>query len=63
MAWVRKTNINDMEESEIPEGWMRCDGSVIPEPSIWAGRMTPDLNGEKRFLRGGSDNDMLREEL
>ena len=37
----------------------RCDGSAIPPPSIWAGESTPDLNGEKRFLRGGSDASML----
>ena len=24
----------------------------MPEPCIWAGRYTPDLNGERRFLRG-----------
>ena len=26
---------------------------IINEPSIWAGSHTPNLNGEKRFLRGG----------
>ena len=38
---------------------VRCDGNTIPEPSIWAGKLTPDLNGEKRFLRGNSDSNVL----
>ena len=38
---------------------VRCDGDTIPEPSIWAGKVTPDLNGEKRFLRGNSDSNVL----
>ena len=37
----------------------RCDGDTIPEPSIWAGKLTPDLNGEKRFLRGNTDGNVL----
>ena len=31
----------------------------IPEPSMWAGSHTPDLNREKRFLRGGIYEDQL----
>ena len=38
----------------------RCDGSVIPQPSPWAGQRTPNINGENRFLRGGSDSIMLQ---
>ena len=37
----------------------RCDGSLILPPSIWACEKTPDLNGEKLFLRGGADSAML----
>ena len=44
---------------DLPDGWVRCDGDTIPEPSVWAGQLTPDLNGEKRFLRGASDSEML----
>ena len=40
---------------------MRCDGTLIPNTneSIWAGKTLPDLNGERRFLRGGSDSNVL----
>ena len=31
----------------------------LSPPSIWAGQKTPDLNNEKRFLRGGSDQEVL----
>ena len=40
----------------------RCDGSVIPAPSPWKGQRTPNINGEERFLRGGSDGDQLKKE-
>ena len=35
--------------------------STIPHHngSVWAGQRVPDLNGERRFLRGGSDQDVL----
>jgi len=54
-AWVTKPEQIQLEEATLPEGWVKCDGSVIPvdSPSIWAGSHTPDLNTEKRFLRGG----------
>jgi len=57
-AWVTKPS-SDGEAVDLPDGWVRCDGSTIPQPSIWAGRTTPDLNGEKRFLRGGADGEVL----
>ena len=41
---------------------LRCDGSVIPAPSIWAGQKTPNINGENRFLRGGPDSLMLEKQ-
>ena len=47
---------------ELPSGWMRCDGSIIPSGSIWEGKRVPNLNGEKRFLRGGLDEDVLKME-
>ena len=40
----------------------RCDGTTITAPSPWAGEMTPNINGEGRFLRGGSDGDLLKRE-
>merc|ERR1712126_59765 len=50
---------NGADISHLPPGWVRCDGQDIPEGSMWAGRSTPNLNGEKRFLRGGDDSNML----
>ena len=54
LAWTMKVETNGTEIGDIPDGWMRCDGSVIPPPSVWAGQKTPDLNNDKRFLRGGT---------
>ena len=48
--------------SELPEGWLRCDGSTVPHGSIWAGLTTPDLNGQNLFLRGGGDHQALEME-
>jgi len=64
MAWVNKPDKNTVssETIDIPLGWQKCDGSTIRKPSLWAGKQTPNLNGEKRFLRGGSDTDMLSKE-
>merc|ERR1719391_83446 len=60
-AWVTKPSKETREDKmvSLPDGWVRCDGSTIPEPSVWAGQLTPDLNGEKRFLRGASDSEVL----
>ena len=52
---LKETNT---EIADLPDGWQRCDGSFI-EKGIWAGKRTPDLNGERRFLRGGPDKDVL----
>ena len=62
-AWTMKVTVSSVEVEDIPAGWQRCDGSVILEPSIWAGERTPDLNNERRFLRGGSDDSVLFCEL
>ena len=35
---------------KLPDGWMHCDGSVIPEPSPWHGSTTPNLNEDECFL-------------
>jgi hypothetical protein len=40
---------------ELPPGWASCDGQVLNDPeSILHGQQLPNLNGEKRFLRGGN---------
>merc|ERR1712038_1380138 len=59
LSWVVKVDKNGGEIASLPDGWLRCDGSTIPAGSIWTGKPLPDLNGEKRFLRGGSDDDVL----
>jgi len=39
---------------------MKCNGSLIPEPSPWANMTTPNLNeDEGRFLRGGTPSMIL----
>ena len=56
---MTKVDRNDGETIDLPVGWQRCDGTVIGHPSPWAGKLTPDLNNEKRFLRGGHDSEQL----
>ena len=58
-----KVTMEGVEVEDPPAGWQRCDGSTILDPSIWAGERTPDLNNERRFLRGGSDDTVLFCEL
>jgi len=59
-AWVTRPSPEGDTEASLPEGWQKCDGSLISAPSMWEGKVTPNLNGERRFLRGGSDTDMLK---
>merc|ERR1719370_610587 len=59
IAWVTKPEENKEDETlELPAGWVYCDGKPILD-GIWAGSHTPNLNGEKRFLRGGEYTDQL----
>ena len=37
-------------QGTLPNGWVHCDGSVIPEPSPWHGTTTPNLSEEQCFL-------------
>jgi len=59
IAWVPKPTKGWDGMVDLPDGWVRCDGATIPRPSIWAGQLTPNLNEEKRFLRGAPDSDVL----
>ena len=59
IAWVMKPTAGSSNFTDLPDGWVRCDGTAIPHPSIWAGEFTPDLNNARRFLRGGPDSSML----
>jgi len=54
VGWTPRPAV-DKANIDLPHGWVRCDGQVIPAPSTWAGTKTPDLNSERRFLRGGDD--------
>ncbi len=39
----------------LPDGWVECDGETINDTSSpLNGQTLPNLNGERRFLRGGS---------
>jgi len=62
LAWVPKPTTGSNQTSDLPDGWVRCDGTIIPHGSIWAGQHTPDLNFARRFLRGGKDTDALKME-
>merc|ERR1712018_114717 len=58
IPWVPEANLllrgtglpEHSTQSELPDGWVHCDGSVIPEPSPWHGTTTPNLNEEQCFL-------------
>ena len=58
ISWVLRVDKSGATV-DLPDGWIRCDGSTVPSGSIWAGKKVPDLNGERRFLRGGPDEDLL----
>jgi len=58
IPWVNKIE-KDGTTVDLPSGFQRCDGTTIQQPSIWAGKTTPNLNFDKRFLRGGSDDEVL----
>ena len=59
VAWTPKPDADTLNPTSLPSGWVFCDGSKI-EGGIWDGRTTPNLNGERRFLRGGNENDVLK---
>ena len=59
VAWTPKPDKDTLNPTSLPSGWVFCDGSKI-EGGIWDGRTTPNLNGERRFLRGGNENDVLK---
>ena len=62
VAWINKVDPQQVAGPlPVPNGWMKCDGSIVPH-GLWSGLHVPDLNGEKRFLRGGEDRDVLKME-
>ena len=58
IAWSSIPNKGSKKPVQLPAGWVKCDGSVIPK-GIWKGQKTPDINGEERFLRGSSKSNLL----
>lgn len=65
IPWVIKPSLDtdDGLAADLPRGWLRCDGTTIPEPSLWHGSRTPNLNGDGLFLRGGADSLALEIEV
>ena len=54
LPWVNRPTIGTSHFENVPaDGWVVCDGRVIPD-GIWKGAKSPNLNGEGRFIRGGS---------
>jgi len=47
--------------NQLPEGWEECDGTGVSDrTSLMYGITKPDLNGDERFLRGGSTSGTLQ---
>jgi hypothetical protein len=44
-----------------PRGWVECNGQEVPYGPM-AGRKLPDLNGERRFLRGGTTSGICEQD-
>ena len=59
-AWIPRNNITS-GATNLPDGWLPCDGRVI-EKGPWLGGRTPDLNTDGFFLRGGTDDNTLEME-
>ena len=54
LAWIPNAlpgSDNSKATLDIPQGWQKCDGSIIDSPSVLAGQRTPDLNIEKVLMR------------
>ncbi len=48
----------------IPANWLLCDGRTVKDAqSPFNGESVPNLNGEQRFLRGGTESGVLQDEL
>jgi len=60
IPWIPSPFPGEMDAT-IPSGWQRCDGSNITE-GPFVGLSTPDLNGERYFLRGGDDSTVTLKE-
>ena len=52
IIFINRVDKDAEEFATLPDGWMKCDGSII-DKGPWKSFYTPNLNGEERFLRGG----------
>ena len=57
-AWIPRHVESPDDNLDLPDGWLPCDGRMI-ENGPWSGGMTPNLNGDGRFLRGGDLDSVL----
>ena len=57
-AWTPKNAMDSKVNIDLPDGWLSCDGQSI-ENGPWAGRVTPDLNTNGHFLRGGLEANVM----
>lgn len=47
----------------LPTGWVKCDGSVITDSeSPLLGAVTPNLNGNKLFIRGSEESGIIQDQ-
>lgn len=59
LAWHK----NIKPDIALPLGWEECNGQVVTnEDSPLFGITLPNLNGEQRFLRGGTQSGILQEQ-
>ena len=58
IPWINRPELDTIHHEEIPDGWLLCNGTVIPK-GVWKGQKVPNLNGENRFLRGGDPHLVL----
>ena len=58
IAWIIAPTNNSTSPETIPSGWTQCDGRRITE-GPWEGQLSPNLNNDHLFLRGGLEEEQL----
>ena len=54
----------DNSDGYLSNGWMECNGDIINDKdSPCYGQKVPNLNGERRFLRGGLMSGIIEEDI
>jgi hypothetical protein len=59
IAWHKA--LVDNSNSHLPRGWMECNGQQIDKGPL-KGKVLPNLNAEKRFLRGSNTSGVSEED-